>query len=357
LLKALFINMTILISFISAGSQLAKKFKFEEIHSIRAKIIMGLVSGALGSILMLFSVNVTENTIIDFRNIAIIMSAVIGGAIPVFISTILMSLFRVTYFGINLSSLIAVLVATLNSVGCLCIIKCRIKPWKKWAYSTIYILIITTVALYIILGYGRNFLIIIFIYWASNCFVSAITYWYINYSLETIKLFRKLEVESSKDFLTGLNNVRQFDFVLNSAMKNVREKDENLSLLMVDIDYFKKVNDTYGHPEGDLVLIKLGEILYECCRTFDEVSRNGGEEFSVLLLDCPNPQALHIAERIRNRVEMHPFLLSSDKQIAVTVSIGVASYPDTTKDIEKLIEEADKALYAAKRAGRNRVCT
>ncbi len=126
---------------------------------------------------------------------------------------------------------------------------------------------------------------------------------------------------------------------------------------MVDIDFFKKVNDTYGHIEGDIVLKELGLILSENCRHFDEVSRIGGEEFSVLLPDCAYPRAMQIAERIKDAVKIHTFTLSTGVKIHITISIGVASYPETIQDIEKLMEKADTALYAAKRSGRNRVCS
>jgi diguanylate cyclase len=104
-------------------------------------------------------------------------------------------------------------------------------------------------------------------------------------------------------------------------------------------------------------LKQLANILVENCRSFDTVSRNGGEEFSAILLDCPNSQALRIAERIRLNVNSAPFILSSSIKISITVSIGVASYPETTDDLEKLLESADIALYTAKRTGRNKVCT
>jgi diguanylate cyclase len=203
---------------------------------------------------------------------------------------------------------------------------------------------------------GRSdFLIMISTYCVSYCFVSAITYLYVDYSLSANKHFRRLQNESSKDFLTGLNNVRQFDSVFNDAIKYAREKHENLSLLIVDIDFFKKVNDTYGHMEGDNVLKDLGKILAQSCRSKDEVSRNGGEEFTLLLYDCPNSKAVQIAQKIRTQVEAHPFVLSNGLQISITVSIGVSSYPETTNEIEKLIEKADSALYNAKRTGRNKV--
>jgi diguanylate cyclase len=349
--------MAILISFVSIGSQVAKKLKFEDISSISSKIITGIISGTLGCILMIFSVKVNDNTIIDFRNVAIIMSAIFGGALPVYISGIVISIFRITYFGINLSSILGVIVAIINSVGCYYIGNLRIKTSKKWIYATTYILITSSIALSIVLQNRRDFYFIIIIYWISYGVVSTITYWYVSYCLAANKLFHKLQNESSKDFLTGLNNVRQFDFLLNNAIKNCYERGEYLSILMIDIDYFKKVNDTYGHIEGDIILRDLGKIISECCRSGDEVSRNGGEEFSILLFDCPNSLALDIAHRIRKEVEGNRFNLSMGETITITVSIGVASYPETTKNIDKLIEKADNALYDAKRSGRNRVCS
>ena len=164
-------------------------------------------------------------------------------------------------------------------------------------------------------------------------------------------------MESSKDFLTGLNNVRKFDSLFNNAIENAKEKKENLSLLMIDIDFFKRVNDTYGHAEGDVVLQELGKILSKNSRSFDVVSRNGGEEFTVLLLGCPKDNAIQIAERIRATVENHSFVLTTGLEISITVSIGVSSYPELTEEVEKLVEKSDIALYAAKRTGRNKVCS
>jgi diguanylate cyclase len=349
--------MAILISFISLGSQLVKRYNFEESYDLKTKIIIGLISGSLGILLMMFGLKVNNNTILDFRNIATIMSATFGGAIPVFISGIMIATFRVAHFGLNMASILGVVVTIINSIGCWYIGKRKIVSWKKWAYSTVFVSVVSSVALFKLLRGSSDFIELMLIFWVSYCIVSPITHWYINYCLTANSVYRRLQKESTKDFLTNLNNVRKFDSLLNEASKNAREKDENLSLLMIDIDFFKKVNDLYGHKEGDVVLRELGKILSFNCRTFDEVSRNGGEEFSVLLLDCPNSQALRIAERIRVNVENHPFILSTGVQISITVSIGVASYPETIEDLDKIVEKADTELYVAKRTGRNKVCT
>lgn len=357
MLKDLFVNMTILISFISLGSQFVKRINLEENKELGVKVLIGVVLGVLGCLLLMFTVSVNHNTIIDFRNIAIVLAALFSGPISAFITTAMIASFRVLYFGVNMPSLIGVVAAILNCLGCCYISKLDMKGRAKWIYATSYVLFVVTIALFLILRSKDDVLKIILIHGASFGLVSEITYRYVEYNLASNKLFNRLEEESTTDFLTGLNNPRQFDSILSSTIETALEKEESLSVLMVDIDFFKEVNDTYGHIEGDMVLREFGKMLAENCRHFDEVSRNGGEEFSVLLPDCAYPRAMQIAERIKAAVEVHPFILSTGEQISITISIGVASYPETVDDIEKLMEKADMALYAAKRSGRNRVCS
>lgn len=166
-----------------------------------------------------------------------------------------------------------------------------------------------------------------------------------------------MKKDSTTDFLTGLYNVRYFDSKLNASIKKAKEYSEKLSFLMIDIDHFKMVNDTFGHIVGDEVLRKLGALISSCARSFDIVSRMGGEEFSVLLLNCNHAQALEIAEKIRYAVENHKIKFPNGKEINVTISIGVATYLETTQYPEHLVRQADKALYNAKRTGRNNVCS
>jgi diguanylate cyclase len=124
---------------------------------------------------------------------------------------------------------------------------------------------------------------------------------------------------------------------------------------MIDIDFFKRVNDTYGHSAGDMVLKQLSGILISSCRSFDIVSRKGGEEFTVILLDCNYEHAFEIAERIRKNVEDYYFIIDDSKKVSITISIGVSSYPSRTDNSNELLHEADNALYSAKRNGRNQV--
>ncbi|URS74460.1 GGDEF domain-containing protein [Clostridium autoethanogenum DSM 10061] len=103
------------------------------------------------------------------------------------------------------------------------------------------------------------------------------------------------------------------------------------------------------------MLKQIALILKTVCRSFDIISRNGGEEFSILLIDCPNRQAIEIGEQIRKAIEKHEFILSTGKKISISVSIGVTTYPDIVNNVKQIIESADIALYEAKHTGRNKV--
>ena len=193
-------------------------------------------------------------------------------------------------------------------------------------------------------------------FWLSSLIIGTVAYYISNYMNTSIKLLDRLEHESTIDFLTGLNNVRQYDNALNESFLNVINRKEHLSILIIDIDFFKKVNDTYGHLAGDAVLRQLGTVLSTSSRSFDIVSRIGGEEFSVILPDCPTNQSMEVAERLRLAVELHGFILPDETKINICISIGCATYPDNVKSLENLAHEADTALYAAKHSGRNKVC-
>jgi diguanylate cyclase (GGDEF)-like protein len=130
---------------------------------------------------------------------------------------------------------------------------------------------------------------------------------------------------------------------------------QGLSLLMIDLDHFKRINDEHGHPTGDALLREFGRLLRDMLRAVDSVGRYGGEEFVVILPHTSADEARQTAERIRKRVEAHEFT-AAGKPLRITVSAGVASYPSSAVDSpESLIREADKALYRAKQGGRNRI--
>ena len=158
------------------------------------------------------------------------------------------------------------------------------------------------------------------------------------------------------DALTGVGNRRGFDDCLHQKWRHALRQKLPISLLMVDIDYFKRFNDLYGHQRGDECLIAVAGVLPKCIkRATDHVARYGGEEFAVLLPDTDLPGAMAVAETIRRAVEATRI---SEQEAPVTVSVGVATVTPSTEGLtEELVAMADKALYEAKSAGRNRICS
>jgi diguanylate cyclase (GGDEF)-like protein len=161
---------------------------------------------------------------------------------------------------------------------------------------------------------------------------------------------------SASDPLTGLCNHREFFRLLREETERSRRYRHPLALLMIDLDNFKRINDTYGHPAGDRVLCAIAGIIRHELRQVDQVARYGGEEFAVILPETAESEACAIANRIRQAVAARPLAISETEGVELTISIGLAVFPDHAATEEGLVEQADRALYAAKAAGRNRVC-
>ena len=175
-------------------------------------------------------------------------------------------------------------------------------------------------------------------------------------NLDLIVRNRTLSEVSSKDALTGLYNrwfvIEKLEGEMNRALRH----GSPMSLLMLDIDHFKRINDTWGHPAGDQVLQAIGKLLRESCRVFDVAGRYGGEEFCIVLPETPPGNTNVVAERIRRRLESTE-LPCGDGSIVVTASIGIAGLGEQSDVLSPgaLIDRADRALYSAKSRGRNRV--
>ena len=165
----------------------------------------------------------------------------------------------------------------------------------------------------------------------------------------------------SHDDLTGLLSSRSFFSELRRESARAKQENRPFCVLMMDVDFFKNVNDTYGHLTGSKTLEEIGYCITQNLRSGDVAARFGGEEFAAFLLHAEIGQGLVAAERIRSEIEKQEFTVirqgkPSKETHHVTISIGVASFPDDSSDVIELVEMADSALYRAKREGRNRIC-
>ena len=174
-------------------------------------------------------------------------------------------------------------------------------------------------------------------------------------ALKTKELMDMLTTQAQIDGLTGLHNRRYFDHRLEQELSEAQRYEKPVGLLLLDIDHFKSINDTYGHPKGDQVLSKLAEVLTQTCRGSDIPCRYGGEEFAVILPESMADFAYQSGQRLLVEIRQHPELTSILGQ-PVTVSIGAAcAGPGDRITPAALIHNTDQALYASKTSGRNRV--
>ncbi|MDA3862512.1 MAG: diguanylate cyclase [Deltaproteobacteria bacterium] len=173
-------------------------------------------------------------------------------------------------------------------------------------------------------------------------------------ALQNALMFEKLEQMATTDGLTGLNNHRTFQEKFEEMIQRAKRNNNPVSIIITDIDKFKSVNDTYGHPVGDIVIKKVASILKNQARNIDLVARYGGEEFAVVVESTDSEGAKILGERIRNEVEAQIFD-SSQGQFKTSLSLGIATYPQDGSHKQTLIEKADNSLYYAKEHGRNQV--
>ena len=170
-------------------------------------------------------------------------------------------------------------------------------------------------------------------------------------------LKQELTEQALTDPLTGLANRREFERIMLAELDRIRRYGGSCTVAMIDVDYFKNYNDTLGHPAGDALLRELATVIRIQLRQSDFFARVGGEEFALVMVNTPGPDGLDVMERLRRHIDTHRF---SDEDIqpggSLTISAGLASFPENGSTYEELIGHADEALYVAKNRGRNRVC-
>jgi diguanylate cyclase (GGDEF)-like protein len=174
-------------------------------------------------------------------------------------------------------------------------------------------------------------------------------------AIQNARLFTKINELATTDGLTGLNNRRHFFELAETEFTKYKRYGHALSVCMIDIDFFKRINDTYGHSAGDEVLKHLARTMSGLVREYDIIGRYGGEEFAILLPETPVETAAAIAERIREKIEKTPVAITDGPEITYTLSIGVSAFVPEITSLSMVFEAADKGLYTAKETGRNRV--
>ncbi|RFU61995.1 diguanylate cyclase [Peribacillus glennii] len=322
---------------------------------IRCKSLRGICHGIFGVVLMHFGIQLNDGVLIDLRSIPMMLAAFVGGWVPTFTATAIIIVFRLVLYPITFSSLNNIYVLGFSAIIFTLICNSRMSAKRKWVLMPLSFIIILASTFYIVIPEFETAIIIFVQYASAIAFASFGAYIIKSYLSRNDENYEKVKLASKKDHLTGLNNVRSFDQAIGSFFSSAKAQEIDLSLLVIDIDHFKQINDTYGHPAGDKVIKKVAQLLLLSCRSVDFVSRNGGEEFSIIMPDCDTDSCQVIAERIRKAVDKSTSRIS-EVELQVSVSIGYATaVQDNIVSVADLIDKADQGLYKAKQRGRNRV--
>lgn len=359
MIAQLFVNSCILVTLMLAANQIFKNSREVSPSSQNTlKIFFGLYGGLASIILMYFSFSLSPNSILDFYHLVEVLAAISGGMLPAMITGVIGAAFRLFYYGMTDASMLSAVSILVICIGCGAISWTRFSYFIKFVSMMVFALIMRSITIFIVDKVNLSLFMSLQTFWIASLLTAAGAYLLIQYIVNTYEKLNRFKVESTHDFLTGLKNTRQFDLAYSHVIERATKEKRRFSMLLIDLDNFKAINDTYGHSTGDAVLKGLGHLLLKIFREEDMVSRIGGDEFTVILHDLTVERTKEIAERLRSSVEAHKFPLPGGAQISCTISVGAAVYPDTlnhlTIDNVKII--ADQKLYEAKLTGRNKVC-
>jgi diguanylate cyclase len=382
MLKDFFSNVTILIASFTVMGQIFKNKPLHPSSPYSTKLYWGICYGVLGNILMLFSFQINPTTIADLRHLAIVVAAAFGGWVPAIVASGLIAIGRIFLFGYTETAFVAAISTFLTGIVCGGFTKIKINPTLRAFYmnliglffiSIVFALYIEDVktlvnvlgTLYLISLFGGFFAYHLSIYIAnSNAAVSELNLSLIKLQESEQELNKANEVLnrlSYMDGLTGIGNRRHFDEVFNKEWTNLLKTNAPITLLMFDIDYFKKYNDTYGHLAGDQCLKIITSAIKDLIANnpYSTFCRYGGEEFAIIFTRTRLDKGIEIAELIQKRVQSLKIAHSSS-EIAdiVTISIGIATIiPSSETQPKDLIHLADTCLYTSKTKGRNTIST
>ncbi|WP_022792386.1 GGDEF domain-containing protein [Marinococcus halotolerans] len=355
MLSGFFINITILISFIFLFHRLLYKTPLSTASPVKQKIAAGAASGLLGLVLLAYTIPLNETTIIDLRLVPVTLMAVFGGWVPTVITGFIIAAGRLL-MDFSPSSFPALLLIALSVMSGWIVHTTVRTIWRRAAWMVLLTNLYMTFLLFMMPL--TSWLTVAGVYFLASLTGTAIAVYMFVHLNRVNQMFNRYQYQAYRDNLTALYNQRAFQELIGQAAEEYPAGSRSLSLLVLDIDYFKQINDTHGHLEGDIALKQLSHVIVASIRPDDVAFRIGGEEFGVILYDCDETHALTIAERIRADVARTPFIVAGRPAPQfITVSIGVGSYPEPGKNVHALYELADKALYQAKRQGRNCVCS
>jgi len=318
------------------------------------RVLYGLALSMISLLLMQMTIEAAPGVMIDLRHVPVIVAAYFGGVIPTTIVTVAIIVYRFS-MGTNLAAFTAFGFIIAVALGTSLIVR-EMPPYAKRTFTlvTLYATALHALVLWIVLPKQILLLEVMSVVIPAS-FVSS---WLALLIIRDIRLtkqsLRVLRQKAQLDFLTGLNNSRAFNEYFTDLKQRLILNKQSIVLLTIDIDHFKQINDTYGHEAGDEVLRQFASRLRDGVAESGYLSRNGGEEFSVLFEGVPLAEVIPLAEQLRERIACSPFRLATT-DLPLTASFGLAAYDETTSQIDHLLPDADAALYQAKQQGRNQV--
>ncbi|WP_433945625.1 diguanylate cyclase [Paenibacillus sp. SN-8-1] len=347
-------NFTLLTSFLFFGNMARTRFLKGRLDHKLNLFISGVALGLFGLLLIHFAFPINSLVVADFRQLAIIVSVYLGGAVSGFWTMLIIAIYRLIFLhGLSSASIFGALNAVVTFLVAVWLLPSQRKFKLSKGVLVLALSLVTSLATFYFTLHG-NIVAVLIPFSLLFTLAGMFTYYLLRYLRRSDDLLRMMKEAAHRDFLTGLHNPRAFKAFFDSKVEASYSEPDVFSLLVIDIDHFKQVNDTYGHSAGDAVLSQLANVLRDTFHPGDYIARKGGEEFVVIVDDCGVDKVWQAAEKLRRNVENQIFVLPEGESICVTISIGASVYPDI--DQEQLFEKADQALYAAKEAGRNQVC-
>lgn len=315
--------------------------------------IVGVLSAITGLLIIKTSIHFGNGVIGDLRNVIILIAGLIGGPISIAVSSALIGLFRIYIIGMTTTSIIA----GLNTIftGFILALFAKWKPisYRNMHYYLAYTIIQFGFAIIFLSKDEKSALLGI-----STLLFTSMPALYI--TVFVLKLFRKqferidvIKKLADTDYLTDLPNSRKFESIIDEFIKN----NEHFTLLLIDIDHFRKVNSTYGHLVGDEILKQIGQHLKQFVLEHEgaNTARISGEEFYIACKQIAPAFGLQYAHELSKMISQKPFHSSDGRKIPITVSIGVANFPDNGKSISELAAATDQALMRAVSQGNNKI--